>query len=143
MFKKILTLALVISLFSISSVAFAQSNTTPHTPAADKTVILTCVASAVTVRESGIQSAFTTFPESMMSALKLRASDLASAWTMTDKAARETAIKTAHTSFKTSSLSAKKAYNTSKQTAWQQFSKARKACKAQPTGESPEIDTMK
>ncbi len=140
MIKKIIGGALVVSSLMVGLVAFAQNTNTNNV--ANQTTMMACVASAVAVRESAIQSAFSAFSTSMSSAFTKRASDLATAWTLTDRTARNTAIKSAHSVFKESSSTAKRTYNTARQTAWQQFSTARKACKAPPTGENITVDII-
>jgi len=138
MLKKIIGSVLVISALMVGLVAFAQ-----NTPAgANQPTTLACVASAVAAREAAIQSAFGTFSTTMTSAFTKRASDLATAWTITDKTTRNTAIKIAHTTFRASKIEARKTYNTARQTAWQQFSAARKACKAPATGEDNSVDAL-
>ena len=138
MIKKIIGGALVVSSLMVGMVAFAQNTN----KGANQATMIACVAGAVATREAAIQSAFSAFSTSMTSAFTKRASDLATAWTLTDKTARDTAIKSAHATFKDSSSTAKKTYNTVRQAAWQQFSTARKACKAPATGENISADAI-
>ena len=140
MIKKIIGSVLVVSSLMIGSLALAQ--TTNSNNGANQATMIACVAPAVATREAAIQSAFSTFSTSMTSAFTKRASDLATAWTLTDRVARDTAIKSAHATFKGSSSTAKKTYNTARQAAWQQFSAARKACKAPATGENVNMDAI-
>ena len=138
MIKKIIGGALVVSSLMVGMVAFAQNTN----KGANQATMIACVAPAVATREAAIQSAFSTFSTSMTSAFTKRASDLATAWTLTDKIARDAAIRTAHSTFRDSSSTAKKTYNTGRQAAWQQFSTARKACKAPATGENISADAI-
>jgi hypothetical protein len=140
MIKKIIGGALVISSLMFGLIALAE--TTNTNKGANQTTMIACVAPAVATREAAIQSVFSTFSTSMSSAFTKRASDLATAWTLTDRTARDTAIKSAHSVFKESSRTAKKTYNTARQSVWQQFSTARKACKAPATGENTSADAI-
>lgn len=140
MIKKIIGGVLVVSSFAVGLVAFAQN--TNINKGTNQATIIACVAPVVATREATIQSAFSTFSTSMSSAFSKRASDLATAWTLTDKIARDTAIKSAHSVFKDTSSTAKKTYNTARQGAWQQFSIARKACRAPATGENVSMDAI-
>ncbi len=136
MLKNVIT-STVLFLFAFVNISFAQDVTT--TSQTDNT---NCVASAIAVRETAIQTAFTNFSSSMSSAFTKRASDLATGSVLTDRIARNSAIKNAGQSFRNSSISAKKTYNTARQSAWQQFSTARKSCKAPATGESVNMDLI-
>lgn len=129
----------IVSGMILSSTVFAATATTT---ASGRTEVVACVASAVSVRESAMQSAFTSFSGSMTAAFSKRAADLSSAWALTDKTARTNAIKAVGSAFKESSAASKKTYNAARVAAWNQFSTSRKACKAPATGENQDLDII-
>ncbi len=122
--------------------AETQTNGTQPAPTASQTSMLSCVATAVAKRESAIQSAFSTFSTSITAALQTRASELASAWSMSDKTARNKAIQDAWKKFSDSKKAARTTYNSAMRTAWNEFATDRKACKAPATGESQSTDSL-
>lgn len=129
---------LVISFLAMGTFALAQTTGTQTS----QTTVATCVASAVAAREAAIQTAFSTYSSAISTGLTQRATSLAAAWQMTDKAERNTAIKDAHAKFKAVKTTAKQAYTTAKNVAWTAFSTARKACKVPATGEDHAVDNL-
>lgn len=144
--KKILIAASAALLFSatVAGVVLAadSTGTVTTTTTTTNSTMLTCVASAIAKRESAIQAAFATLSDSWKSALTTRVSDLAAAWTMTDKTVRRTAIKEAWKKFADSKKLAKKTYNDARKVAWSQFATDRKDCRASNTGENAGGDAL-
>ena len=138
MFKKIIVSVLIVSSLAVGLSVFAETEGNNNNSAA----MASCVAPAIAIRESAIQSAFSTFSTAMSGALTARASDLAAAWQATDKTSRNKAIKAAWSKFRTSSRTARQAHNTAVKSAWSAFERARKACKAPSTGESSQGDNL-
>ncbi len=136
--KKIIaiTSAVLISSALLTGITFAQTGTT----STDQTAALACVAKAVADREAKIQSAFSAFSSSMTSAFQTRASDLASAWAMSDKTARKEAIRNAWKKFSDSKRAARKTYNIATKTAWKDFKKAKKDCNLSKSMEERESE---
>ena len=71
-----------------------------------KTVNLTCMQTAVDVREDAVAAAFTGFNDSIKTALAARKAALHAAWGLSDKTARGTAVKTAWKAWKDASKKA-------------------------------------
>ena len=113
----------------------------PQAPKA--TVDLTCMQTAVGVREDAIAEGFKGFNDDVMAGLATRKSALNTAWGMTDKMARASAIKSAWTAWKTAKKSAHTDLKSARKSAWDTFkSTAKTSCKeVTPKEEGLEKDT--
>jgi len=140
MAKKYLIFSILVSfvLLSAGFTAFAEQTTSARM---NKIVDISCAQSAVNKRETAVQSAFSAWNSSISSALQTRASELASAWQLTDKTQRQNAIRSAWEKFKTSKKVATETFRKAKQAAWKQYKTDLKNCKiAQPIGENEGAD---
>ncbi len=84
-------------------------------------VNLTCMQTAVDVREDAIIDAFTTFNDDVSEALTARKTALHTAWGLTERTARNTAIKSAWATWKTMHKSALKDLKEDRKAAWDTF----------------------
>lgn len=99
----------VVSLVTMSSVAFAETSVTPSSvPALDRT---TC-SLAIDAMQSAMGPALDVKHSAIKSAHTARASALKSALTLTDLTARKTAVKTAEEAFRSAMKSAEDAFKT-------------------------------
>lgn len=87
---------------------------------------LSCVASAVTVRESALASSFSKFSTTIMSMMSTRSSALDTAWKISDRATRRTAIDTA---WKSTNDTARETRKTDDMSAIDAFKSATSTCK--------------
>jgi hypothetical protein len=95
-----------------------------------KTVNLTCMQTAVGVREDALADAFEGFNEDVMAALTARKTALNTAWGMTDKVERAKAIKAGWTAWKTAKKAAHTDLKTDRKKAWDTFkTTAKTSCK--------------
>ncbi len=144
MLKKIFIVALAILVMGGANVALAENSMggseKTHTKT-EKTIDLPCVQSAVAVRESAIQKAFTAYSGSVSTALTARATALNTAWGMTVGTERRAARKSAWEAYRTSVQSARTTMKTAKKSAWEAFKTASKACKVEVV-ESEESDMI-
>ena len=140
MLKKIFIIALAFIVMSGANVALAE-NGGGFNGGSNKTLDLPCVQSAVAIRESSIQKAFTAYAGSVTTALTTRASALNSAWGMTVGTERRAARKSAWEVYRTSIQSARTTMKTAKKSAWEAFKTASKACKVEVV-ESEEGDLI-
>lgn len=102
---------------------------------------LSCMKTAIAVREAVVQKAFTAYTQSINTSLAKRATDLAAAWDLTETASRRAAIKSAWVSFRTTKQTAKKMYVKSRNALWATFKSSSKACHL-PTGEEPSNESL-
>lgn len=114
-----------------------SASTTP------KTVNLTCMQTAVDIREDGIISAHTAYNTAIMSGLTARKSALHDAWGLTDGTVRKTAIKSAWSAWKSAHTDARADLKSSKKAVWTTFkATAKNTCKeVLPKEEAPKTDT--
>ena len=110
--------------------SFKKGSSTPLT-----TVQLSCVSTAVEVRENAIIAAHDAFAVSIKSALTVRRDALKAAWNIADKATRETARKSAWTTFRTSSQAAHTAMRAARVAAWTTFNTSATVCGVKNHGE--------
>jgi hypothetical protein len=108
-----------------------------------KTVNLTCMQTAVGVRESAIMAAHDTYAIDHKAGLTARKTALNSAWGLTDGTARKTAIRSAWGTWRSALSDARDDLKTDKKTAWTKFKKtAKETCReVLPKEESPRADT--
>lgn len=89
---------------------------------------LSCIAAAVSVRETTLGNAVATNSAAIQNAYSARASALATAYSKTSAADIRSGIKLAWSSFNTSIKNAGKDWRTAQQGAWATFKTAAKAC---------------
>ena len=111
----------------------ASSTATSTRPVKDKTasttVNRTCMATAVSVREASIKTAWTTFSGSMLSNLDKRSTTLIAAWNGSADGSRD-AIKTAWSTWRSDSSAAHTKLRTDRKGAWETFKQtAKDSCK--------------
>ncbi len=123
--KKIIGILTILASLTLALPALAQTTSTvlPSTT-------LTCIAAAVAARESALDTAYSTFSQSIQAAYSARASALAQAWTITNTKQRNAAIRAAWSAFNTAKRTANKTWITSRNSAWAQFRASVKTCKA-------------
>lgn len=121
--KKIISSILIVFIFGIGLIAFAETTNTK------KTVDLTCMQIAVEKRDNAIITAWDKYTASVKSALETRKSALKSAWAITDKVQRVAAIRTAWSNYKSAIKTARKTWATEKRSAWQTWKTDAKTCK--------------
>jgi hypothetical protein len=98
--------------------------------AAKKEVNLTCMQTAVGVRETAVAAAFTGFNTDVQAALTARKAALHDAWGLSDKVARQKAVKSAWISWKSASKAAHMKLKTARKAAWSTFkTTAKTSCK--------------
>ena len=137
MLKKVFVIVLAIFVMGGSSVAQAETGMVNR----ERNLDLPCVQSAVAVRESAIQKAFTAYSGNVSTALTTRATALNSAWGMTVGTERRAARKSAWEAYRTSVQSARTTMRTAKKSAWEAFKTSSKACKVEVV-ESEENDMI-
>lgn len=102
---------------------------------------IACMQSAIAVRESAVQKAFTAYTQAVSGALTKRATDLAAAWVLTDTSARRQAIKGAWVSFRNTKQTAKQMYVKDRKALMTTFKSAAKLCKVE-TGEDASNESL-
>ncbi len=118
-------------LAGLAGTAYAEgtgTTTPPHQPALNPTTIA-CVRTAVTNRESSLDSAIGIYTQSVNTAYSTRASALASAYTLTDRTSIRNAVRAAWSAFNSSMKSARKAWQSARESAWNTFRTASRTCK--------------
>jgi len=141
MSKKILLVSLMLAaLVGMSAPALADDNsqattTVPAVVNAPK-LDVSCMATAVGVRETAVQSAFAAFSQAQTAALTSRQTALQSAWSMTDFKARKTAILAAWKTYRNAHRVAIKNHNKASSAAWKQFKTTSKSCNAKSGDDS-------
>ena len=108
-----------------------------------KTVNLSCMQTAVGVREDAIMAAHDAYTVDHKAGLTARKTALTTAWGLTDMTARKTAIKSAWGAWKSALSAARGDLKTDKKAAWEKFKKtAKDTCKeVVPKEEAPKSDT--
>jgi len=140
MIKKYLIFSILI-FFILLSAGFAAFAEQATSAGPSKAVNISCVQPIVNKRETAVQSAFSAWSSSINSSLQTRASELATAWLLTDKNQRQNAIRSAWEKFKTSKKVATEIFRKAKLAAWKQYKTDLKNCKvAQPIGENEGAD---
>ena len=134
-------MGVIISALIASTFAFAPMFAEAKTPKA--AVNLTCMQTAVGVREDALATAFKGFSDDVMAALAARKAALNTAWGMSDGMARKAAIKSAWTAWKTAKKAAHTELKTDRKKAWDTFkTTAKNTCKeVTPKEEGLEKDT--
>ena len=125
---------LVPSLASATEFSWKHSSSTASSTQLT-TVQLSCVATAVEVRDNAIIAAHDAFSVSIKNALTVRRDALKAAWNISDKTARETAKKAAWSTFKTSSQAAHTAMRAARVAAWNTFNTSATVCGVKNHGE--------
>jgi hypothetical protein len=93
-------------------------------------VNLTCMQTAVDVREDAVADAFGDFNDDVETALAARKTALHDAWGLSDKTARNTAVKSAWTTWKAAKKSAHTDLKSARKAAWTTFkTTAKSSCK--------------
>ncbi len=110
--------ALLLS-FAVTAPALAHGETS--TAKVKKNVNLSCMQTAVTVRETALLSAFSAFHDDVEEGLEARKSALISAWGITSGAERTKAIRTAWKEWKTDQTNANKSFRSARKSAWDTF----------------------
>ena len=86
-----------------------------------KTTNLSCIQTAVTVRETALLTAFGAFHDDVEEGLEARKTALISAWGLTSGAERTKALRTAWKEWKTDQTNANKSFRTARKSAWDTF----------------------
>lgn len=117
--------------------------TSSSTTKTTKVVNLTCMQTAVGVREDAIIKAHDDYAVDHKAGLTARKAALGSAWALTDMTARKAAIKSAWGTWKSILGGARSDLKTDKKAAWTKFKKtAKDTCReALPKEEAPKTDT--
>jgi hypothetical protein len=92
-----------------------------HHASSTKSVNLTCMQTAVGVRETAVGAAYDKHVASMKTAMSDRKTALNTAWGMTDAKARNTAVKAAWGEFRKDRMDSRKSMMTEKKSAWTTF----------------------
>ena len=138
--NKFTTLGLVAlaSVLTFSSLAHADNdnrrNEWRHNRQNNTGTVLTgahldCVRTALTTREAGVRSAYSTLSTTLLAGLDTRAAALNTAWTLTDRTARKSAIDTAWSGWNSTAKSAREGFKKSRKSTWETFRNSVKACK--------------
>ncbi len=90
---------------------------------ASTTVDTSCMAEAVTVRETALLGSVSDFNDDLTDALTKRKEALSSAWGITTLKDRNEALKTAWKNWRTASVSAHKTLRAERKVAWDEFRK--------------------
>lgn len=137
--KKILFSAgFVIVSMIFSGVAFAEEIVTTVSSEQKNTTDFNCVKTAVTTRETSIQSSFSKFSTTMTTALASRGVALSESWGMADAKTRRDSRNTAWNNYKKTAKDASRLLKTEKNNAWNKFKADSKACKV-PVVESESV----
>lgn len=117
--------------------------TSSSTSKTTKVVNLTCMQTAVGVREDAIIAAHDGYATDHKAGLTARKTALGTAWALTNMTARKAAIKTAWGTWKSTLNEARGDLKTEKKAAWTKFKKtAKETCKEiLPKEETPKTDT--
>lgn len=94
---------------------------------------LSCMQTAVDVRDNAIIAAWDVQYPAIKTALQTRQASLKAAWAQTDQQARKTATKAAWDAYKKSAKSARAAMKASHKAAWTKFEADKKACSPKAT----------
>ncbi len=137
--KKLIS-SILLSAILVPSLASATEDSWKHSfRSASSTALtstqLSCVSTAIEVRENAIIAAHDAFSISIKNALTVRRDALKAAWNLSDKTARETARKSAWSAFKTSSQAAHNAMRTARVAAWTTFNASATVCGVKNHGE--------
>ncbi len=146
--RTLLIISLAIFLFagslpvSANSDAATTAAVTTKKVKKEKNVDLSCMQTAVTVREEALVTALSSFHDDLESSLNTRKSALIAAWGITEKTTRSAAIKNAWADWKTDKKDATKDLGTARKAAWDTFkSTVKTSCKETlPKEESLGVD---
>lgn len=133
----------LLPMFTQYADAARGDRTASSTPKTTKVVNLSCIQTAVGVREDEIMAAHDGYATDHKAGLTARKTALNTAWGLTDQTARKAAIKSAWKSWKEALSDARSDLKTDKKAAWTKFKKtAKDTCReALPKEESPKTDT--
>lgn len=122
------TIALLLT-FAVALPVFAHGDTATETKT-KKNVNLSCMQTAVTVRETALLTAFGAFHDDIEEGLEARKTALITAWGLSSGAERTKAIRTAWKTWKTDQKDAHKAFKSARKSAWDTFkSTVKTTCK--------------
>lgn len=123
MIKKILAFSISLGYLAMAMPALAATATTQAQ--------ISCVGSAVSVREGSLSSAIASHGQAVVAAYSARTSALQQAYSSgASNTSIKAAVKTAWANFNSAVLAARKTWQTSRTAAWATFRTAVKACKA-------------
>lgn len=109
-----------------------KASSTPRIKNASSTIDRTCMATAVSVREASIATAWTTFSDKMATGLSNRRNSLVEAWNIADTNERNQALTTAWKTWKSDKKSVGTQLKNSRKAAWDTFKNtAKTSCKAE------------
>ncbi|MFM2374619.1 MAG: hypothetical protein RLZZ234_614 [Candidatus Parcubacteria bacterium] len=115
-----------------------------HHASSTKSVDLTCMQTAVGVRETAVGAAYDKHTTAMKAALTDRKAALNTAWGITDAKARNSAVKAAWMEFRKDRMASRKTMSGEKKSAWATFkTTAKTSCKTtlpKEEGESNDSD---
>lgn len=125
--KKIILSLFILSLF-VAPAVFAERDSDRENKVRASAVDISCVSTAVGVREDALLSAWNKFDDAVTAVLTARKSALISAWALTDRSARRSAVKEAWSTARKDRKSATATYKSERKTAWSTFKTSAKAC---------------
>lgn len=109
----------------------SSASSTPRMKMSSSTVDRTCMATAVTVREDSLASAWSTFNTKIVKSLEERQASLVSAWNTTDTKVGADSAKSAWSAWKADKKSAHEQIRKDRKAAWETFkTTAASTCKA-------------
>lgn len=109
-----------------------KASSTPKVKNASSTADRTCMATAVSVREASIATAWTTFSDKMATGLSNRRNSLVAGWNIADANERNQALTTAWKTWKTDKKSVSEQLKNSRKAAWDTFKNtAKTSCKVE------------
>jgi hypothetical protein len=142
--KKIALILSLIMMFGLASVSVYAEDTVTTTgtveqstgngkTGAEVTAVVTCMQTAIEIRDTAIIAAVDTYATAAKAALTARKTALKAAWALADRTERRTAIKAAWDTYRKAIKDARTAFKTSRKTAWDTYKSDAKACKPTKT----------
>jgi hypothetical protein len=132
-FNKVVVVISASIVMAGSFTAFAQERGEKKGNSALDAATLTCVQTAIDVRDNAIIAAWDVQYPAVKTALQTRQAALKSAWMQTDQKTRREATRSAWNAYKESVKSARATMKAAHKSAWTAFESARKACSPKAT----------
>ncbi|MDP2788727.1 MAG: hypothetical protein Q8O46_01570 [bacterium] len=123
---------IALGLFALSlafaPIAFAERGSEDARVRTNSSVNITCVGTAVGVREDAIMSAWSKFDDAVTAVLTARKTALVAAWSLTDTSTRKNAVKAAWATAKKDRKAVANTHKSERRAAWTSFKTAARAC---------------
>ncbi len=128
--NKFVSLVMIGAFSFVAVPAFAQeTNARSGASTSSNSTAISCVKSAVTVRESALKSGFMTFSSALESAYTTRASALDAAYLKTSRTEVRTAVRSAWDTFKSSVKTARDEWRKTRDSAWKTYKSSVRSCR--------------